>query len=88
MAKPAVLTKRIAPEYPSIARQTRVQGVVRLNVTIGRDGLVHGIQVLNGHQLLTAAAVTAVKQWVYTPSLLEGQPQEVVTQVEVNFALH
>jgi len=75
------------PEYPPLARQARVQGSVQLTATIGRDGRVQQVQVMSGHPLLVPAAIEAVKQWVYRPTHLNGEAVDVVTQVEVPFAL-
>jgi protein TonB len=58
-----------------------------LNAIIGKDGTVQNLTVASGHPLLVAPAMEAVKQWVYEPTLLNGQAVEVATQVEVNFTL-
>jgi protein TonB len=75
------------PVYPEIARQAKVQGVVILEATIGKDGRVKDVKVLRPAPLLDQAAVDAVKQWVYTPTLLNGVPVEVIMTVTVNFTL-
>jgi TonB family protein len=79
--------KSVAPVYPAIARQARVQGVVILECTIGPDGHVKDVRVLRSIPLLDAAAVEAVQQWVYTPTLLNGVPVPVIMTVTVNFTL-
>lgn len=76
-----------APEYPPLARQARIQGVVRFTVVIGTDGSVRHVQVINGHPLLIEAALAAAKQYVYQPTSLNGKPVEVVTDADVNFTL-
>ena len=81
------LIYQIKPPYPPLARQTHTQGVVKLHAIIGRDGSIQQLQVLAGHPLLVQAAVDAVRQWRYSPTLLNGQPVEVVTQIDVNFTL-
>jgi TonB family protein len=83
----ANLVKRALPVYPPLAKQARIQGTVVLNVTIGKDGKVQDITVESGHALLIQAALDAVKQWTYKPYLLNGEPVELSTQVEVNFTL-
>jgi len=83
----AKLIRRRDPVYPPLARQARLQGVVRLEAVIGPDGRVEQVQAISGPPLLRQAAMDAVKQWVYQPSLLNGQPVRVTTQVEVNFTL-
>jgi protein TonB len=82
----ATLVKRVEPAYPMLARQARVRGTVQLHATVGRDGRVRDVKVVTGHPLLRQAAVDAVKQWIYTPSLLNGAPVEVVTKIEVGFS--
>ena len=81
----AVLIYRKDAEYPKIAKQTGAKGTVTLNATIGADGLVKKVKVISGHPMLTNAAVDAVKQWRYRPTLLNGQPVETETQVLINF---
>jgi protein TonB len=73
--------------YPPLAKEARISGVVRLNAIIGKDGTVQDLTIASGHPLLVPAAMEAVKQWVYQPTLLNGQAVEVVTQIEVNFTL-
>lgn len=75
------------PVYPPDAKAARIQGVVKLQATIGKDGTVQNLEVISGHPLLVQAALDAVKQWVYQTTLLNGNPVEVVTQIDVNFTL-
>jgi protein TonB len=79
--------KRVQPVYPDIAKQARVQGVVILECTISPQGKVTDVKVLRGIPLLDASAIDAVKQWVYTPTLLNGVPVPVIMTVTVNFKL-
>ncbi len=83
----AMLVSKPDPEYPPLARQARIQGTVRFNVVIGVDGRVSNMTVISGHPLLVPAAQEVVKEYVYKPTLLNGEPVEVVTQVDVNFTL-
>lgn len=83
----AKLVQQPKPLYPPLAKQARIQGVVRLNAVIGKDGRIINLQVVQGHPLLTQSALDAVKNWVYQPTLLNGEPVEVVTQIDVNFTL-
>jgi TonB family protein len=83
----AQVVKTVPPVYPPLARQARIQGRVVLDVVIGKDGKVQNITVNSGHALLIQAALDAVRQWEYRVTLLNGQPVEVSTQVEVTFAL-
>src|SRR4249920_2246866 len=85
--KPPTKTKDVRPVYPSIAQSARVQGVVIIEATIGPDGRVQEAKVLRSIALLDAAALDAVKQWVFTPTLLNGTPVPVIMTVTVNFTL-
>jgi protein TonB len=83
----AMLIRQPKPVYPPLAKQARIQGVVRLNAIIGKDGSIQNLTVASGHPLLVPSALEAVKQWVYKPTLLNGEPVEVITQIDVNFTL-
>jgi len=84
----AKLIRKIAPTYPPIAKQARIQGVVQLEAIISRDGAIHNLRVIDGHPLLAQSAVEAVQQWRYEPTLLNNEPVEVVTLVNVVFKLN
>jgi protein TonB len=75
------------PAYPPLARITRTQGTVRIQAIIGRDGTIRNLQVLNGPPLLIEVAIEAVRQWRYQPTLLNGEPVEVITEIDVHFTL-
>ena len=79
------LILRIAPAYPDAARNAGIRGAVRINVIVDKAGRVAQMTLVSGHPLLVQAAMDAVRQWQYKPTLLNGQPIEVVAQVEVNF---
>jgi len=83
----ANLIRKVTPQYPPLAKQARVQGTVRFQAIIGKDGTIQNLQLITGHPLLVPAATDAVKQWLYKPTLLNGEPVEVVTQIDVNFTL-
>jgi periplasmic protein TonB len=83
----AKLTRQVKPSYPPLAVQAHISGTVRLAAIIGRDGTIQNLQAVSGHPLLTPAAVEAVRQWRYQPTLLNGQAVEVITQIDVNFSL-
>src|SRR5262245_3654341 len=76
-----------APIYPDLSKQARVQGVVILEATISPQGKVSHVRVLRGIPLLDQAAIDAVKQWEYTPTLLNGVPVPVIMTVTLNFRL-
>jgi TonB family protein len=82
------LVQQPAPEYPPLAKQARVQGVVRLSAVIGADGTVTSLSLITGHPLLVQAAMTAVRKWTYSPTLLNGNPVEVETEMDINFTLN
>ena len=82
--------KRIAggpPEYPVIARTSRIQGVVILEAVINERGTIERVRVLKSQPLLDAAAIAAVKDWRYTPTLLNGVPVSVLMTITINFTL-
>lgn len=83
----AKLIRHPDPVYPQIARQARISGTVELAATIGEDGHILDLKVVSGHPLLRAAAVDAVRQWVYQPTLLNEQPVKVQTTIDVIFTL-
>ncbi|HEV2289340.1 MAG TPA: energy transducer TonB [Candidatus Acidoferrales bacterium] len=82
-----LLANRVQPQYPEIARMARISGTVELRAIIGRDGRVRSVEVLSGSPLLAPAAVSAVRQWRYRPTLLDGEAVEVETHVTVRFLL-
>jgi tetratricopeptide (TPR) repeat protein len=82
------LIKKIDAVYPPLAVQAKISGQVRFTVIIGKDGTLMNVQLVSGHPLLVAAARDAVMQYVYKPTLLNGMPVEVITQVDVNFTLN
>ena len=77
--------RHVPPVYPSIAQQARVEGIVIIEATIGVDGRVKEARVLRSKPLLDDAALAAVRQWVFTPTLLNGVPVPVLMTVTVNF---
>ena len=83
----ARLVSRVQPIYPPLARQSRIEGSVVLHAVINKDGEVSELQVLSGHPLLVNAALDAVRQWRYSPTLLSGQALEVETTITVTFVL-
>ena len=83
----AKLISQPRPVYPPLAKQARIQGTVRLQAVISKDGTIQELQVLSGHPLLVQSALDAVRQWRYQPTLLNGEPVEVVTTIDVVFTL-
>jgi TonB family protein len=87
IVKQAQLVHRVDPIYPTIAQGQHAEGTVRLNVTVGPDGIVRGVALLGGPRLLVDAAERAVRQWRYTPTLLDGKPVEFQREVDLTFRL-
>jgi len=85
---PGMLIARVEPRYPALAQKTRTQGQVILAAVIGRDGRVQNLRAVSGHPLLIKSAIDAVQQWRYRPTMLNGQPVEVETQIVVNFTMN
>ena len=83
----AQLISRIEPRYPPLARQLHLSGTVVLHAIIGRDGNINGLEVVSGSPYFVQAALDAVRQWRYRPTLLDGDPVEVETTITVLFRL-
>ncbi len=83
----ARLVSQPMPRYPLAAREARIQGLVRLEAIIAENGSIRSLRVLSGHPFLISAAVDAVKQWRYRPTLLNGEAIAVITQIDVRFTL-
>jgi protein TonB len=83
----AKLIKKVIPVYPPMARQVRVSGTVELIGAIAKDGTIQQLQVVSGHPLLVKSALDAVRQWIYRPTLLNGQAVEVIAPISVYFTL-
>jgi TonB family protein len=81
------LLQKVTPKYPAEAKAALVQGVVKLQAVIGKDGTIQTLDLISGAPELVPSAMEAVKQWVYKPTLLNGNPVEVVTQIDVNYTL-
>jgi len=84
----ARIVNRVQPVYPPLPRQTRISGTVRLHAIIGKDGAITSLEVMSGHPLLQQAALDAVRQWRYQPTLLNGEPVDVDTTIDVIFSLN
>lgn len=82
------LVGKILPEYPPIAREAGIEGTVILQATISKQGTIENLRVVSGPPMLQQAAITAVSRWRYRPYLLNGEPVEVETTVNVRFTMH
>lgn len=83
----ANIVRKVEPEYPALARQARIQGTVRFTAVLATDGSLKQLTLLGGHPLLVQAAKQAVEQWRFRPTLLNGEPVEVITNIDVGFTL-
>ena len=83
----ALIVNQPKPVYPPLAKQGRIEGLVRLSAIIGKDGTIQSLQPVGGHPMLVPAAMDAVKQWLYKPTLVNGEQVEVMTEIVVNFTL-
>jgi protein TonB len=83
----ANLIHQVQPEYPPGAKQLHVSGTVVLHALISSDGNIKDLKVVSGPGELTDAAVSAVKQWRYKPTTINGEPVEVDTTIAVVFTL-
>lgn len=81
------LVKKVTPAYPPEAKKEGVQGKVVLDATLSKEGKVTTLKLVSGHPLLIESAVTAVRQWEYQPVLLNGNPVEIQTSIEVSYTL-
>ena len=75
------------PTYPPLAKQARISGKVILHALISKEGTIEGLTLVSGHPMLAPSAIEAVKRWKYRPYLLNGEPVQVDTTIEVNFNL-
>jgi protein TonB len=81
------LISQVRPVYPPDAKAKRIEGKVRIGVLVGTDGKIHDFALISGDPALASAATDSVQKWVYRPTLLNGEPVEVVSIVDVNFTL-
>jgi protein TonB len=84
----ARLIHRVEPLYPPLARQMRVSGTVELVGIIATGGRIRELKLLSGNPLLAPAALEAVRQWIYEPTLLNGEPVELIATISVIFRLN
>jgi TonB family protein len=85
---PALLTRRVEPVFPPLARQIRKSGKVELHAVIATDGTIQSLEVVSGDPMFLQSAIDAVRQWRYQPTLLNRQPVEVDTFITVIYTLN
>jgi protein TonB len=83
----AILMKRVAPTYSSLARQAHIEGTVQVRATIGTDGVPRQLRFVSGDTRLSAPALDAIRLWRYKPAMLDGQAIETEVLVQVEFKL-
>jgi protein TonB len=83
----ANLINPVKPVYPPLAKMARQQGTVKFEAMISKEGTIEDLKLISGPPLLVQAAMDAVKQWRYKPTILNGEPTEVQTTIDVNFSL-
>lgn len=81
------LTRQVPPHYPDKAKSDHVQGTVKMQALIGKDGHVVDLRPQSGPAILQKAAVDAASQWTYRPFLVDGKAVEVETEIIINFSL-
>jgi protein TonB len=79
------LLRFVPPEYPPLAKQRHIRGIVMIELHVGKDGRITSTRLINGDPLLTEAALAAVRQWVYAPFMLNGEPVDVISTATVSF---
>jgi TonB family protein len=84
----AKLIYQSQPKYPAEAKKKHIEGAVRLTIIVGKDGAVKDWEVENGDPLLASATVEAVRQWRYTPCTINNVPEDVLSEVTLNFQIH
>ena len=83
----AMLTYRVEPVYPALAKQIHREGRVELRAIISTDGTIQSLQVVSGDPLFIQSATDAVRQWRYHPTVLNGQAVEIDTFITVTYSL-
>ncbi len=82
-----MLTHRVEPIYPALAKQIHKEGRVELHAIIGTDGKIQSLEIVSGDPLLVRSAAEAVQQWRYKPAILNGQPVEIDTYITVIYTM-
>jgi protein TonB len=80
-----LLVHKVEPIYPAEARQRNLEGIIALDIVVGRDGSVVGMHALNGPELLARSAMDALRWWKFEPYRVNGEPVAVQTTVAVEF---
>jgi protein TonB len=81
------MIKKVAPEYPDLAKASRISAIIIMEAQVDTHGAVQSVNVLKGHPLFDEPAMAAVKQWRYRPLLLNGVPTEFIVTVTLTFSI-
>lgn len=85
---PAMLIHRVEPTYPTLPKQMRREGKVELHAIISTDGTIQSLQAVGGDPMFFQSALDAVRQWLYKPTSLNGQPVQIDTNITIYYTLH
>ncbi len=83
----AAILNKVAPEYPQIARQLKIEGVVELEATLAESGHVETVNVVSGNPVLARPAADALKKWKFAPQTLDGKPVRAMAPVSISFKM-
>src|SRR5579872_470851 len=83
----AAVASKVAPEYPPMARQLKIEGAVELEAVVGENGQVESVNIVSGNPMLTKPAVEAVRKWKFTPLTPDGKPARFIAPINFNFKL-
>lgn len=79
------IVSKVAPEYPAVARQLKMQGEVEVEAVVSETGQVDAVNIISGNPVLTHAVVEAVKKWKFAPQMMEGKPAKAVAPLSFAF---
>lgn len=83
----AAATTKVAPEYPAMAKQLKIEGKVELEAVVAENGQVEKVSIVSGNPVLTRPAVEALKHWKFTPFLVDGKASRVIAPISIGFKL-
>jgi protein TonB len=83
----ASITSKVAPEYPALGKQLKIEGKVELEVVVAENGTVEQVHIVSGNPVLTRPAADAVKKWKFVPFAEEGKPCKALAPVSITFKL-
>jgi protein TonB len=83
----SAIASRVAPDYPAVAKQLRIEGAVELEATVAEDGSVDDVNIVSGNPILTKAAAMALKKWKFTPFTDGGKPVKAIAPISMTFKM-